>query len=167
MAITLEPLDKADIARVMHLKLGDDQADFVGTIEAMATWDNPQEDFHIVLSDGAVVGFFKLDRGYPQSYPFARAGDLGVRGVLIDRAAQGRGMGGAAMVALPVYARRLYPDAGSLVLSVNCNNLAARRIYEKAGFRLEPDLYHGGRSGPQHVLRHTLTPSDQVSGSTS
>ncbi|MDV7143927.1 GNAT family N-acetyltransferase [Tropicimonas sp. TH_r6] len=156
MKITLEPLDKAEIARVMHLELGADQLEFVGQIADMATWDDPREDFHIVLRDGVVVGFFKLDRGYPDSYPFADASELGIRGVLIDRKCQGQGIGAAAMAAIPAYAAARYPEASGLVLTVNCNNPAAQKTYEKAGFRLSEELYLGGRAGPQFILRYPL-----------
>ena len=40
----------------------------------------------------------------------------------------------------------------SIVLTVNCNNAAALALYLRAGFRDSGTLYHGGRSGPQHLL---------------
>ncbi len=156
MTISLEPLDKAEIARVMHLELGEDQLDFVGRIEDMTTRDDPGEDFYVILQDGVVVGFFKLDRGYPQNYPFAAPMELGIRGVLIDRKWQGQGIGAAAMAAIPAYAAARYPEASGLVLTVNCNNPAARKVYETAGFCPSDELYLGGRAGPQFILRHAL-----------
>ncbi|GGY35516.1 hypothetical protein GCM10008098_30830 [Rhodanobacter panaciterrae] len=39
-----------------------------------------------------------------------------------------------------------------LVLTVNHNNHAALRLYLRAGFHDSGELYHGGRSGPQHLL---------------
>lgn len=156
MAVTLAPLDKSEAHRVLHLELGTDQEDYVGKIADMVSWDEPDSDFHIVLEDDVVVGFFKIDRAYPENYAFARPGELGIRGVLIDKSRQGHGVGAAAMSALPAYAARHYPGAPSLVLTVNCNNPAAQRVYLKAGFLQENDLYLGGRAGPQFILRRDL-----------
>ena len=154
--VTLEPLARADVARAMHLELGWDQADFVGTIEMMTATADAKQDFHIILRETRVVGFFKLDRGYPEGYPFAEPGDLGVRGVLVDRRMQGQGIGAAAMALLPDYARARYPDAHTLVLTVDCRNLRAQRAYERAGFRHENRLHLGGRSGPELIMRFSL-----------
>ena len=156
-AITLEPLARADVSRAMHIELGWDQADFVGTIEMMTTTADAKQDFHIILRDGVVVGFFKLDRGYPEGYPFALPGELGVRGVLVDRRLQGQGIGAAAMALLPDYARAHYPEAHTLVLTVDCRNMHAQRTYERAGFRHENRLHLGGRSGPELIMRLRLT----------
>ena len=154
--IVLEPLPKEDRARVLHLELGEDQRDFVGEIADMVERDEPDSDFHILSVAGEVVGFFKVDHAYPRDYDFAREGELGIRGVLIDRRCQGQGIGAAAMAALPGYVAARYPQATGVVLTVNCNNPAAQKIYERAGFQREEALYLGGRAGPQFILRHPL-----------
>lgn len=154
--VTLEPLARADVVRALHLELGWDQAEFVGTVEMMTATADAKQDFHIILREARVVGFFKLDRGYPESYPFAEPGELGVRGVLVDRRLQGQGIGAAAMALLPDYARAHYPGTRALVLTVDCRNLRAQRAYERAGFRREDQLHPGGRSGPEFIMRLPL-----------
>ena len=54
---------------------------------------------------------------------------------------------------------RLWPEGLSarlLVLTVNRNNHAALHLYRRAGFHDSGELYHGGRSGPQHLLLRAL-----------
>ncbi|MFD1797656.1 GNAT family N-acetyltransferase [Paracoccus aurantiacus] len=114
--------------------------------------DTPDLSFHAIHADGELVGMFKLDPLYAQRHDFAKETDLGMRGVLIDMAHQGKGFGTAAMAALPAYAARQYPDKGRLVLTVNLLNPAAYAAYRGAGFRDEGGIYAGGSRGPQHIL---------------
>lgn len=151
--IRLEPISHDDLDRVSHIAVQPDQEKFCGTIGEHFSNLNPDFDFHIVLRDDVVVGFFKTDRAFHKSYPFARAGEIGVRGVMIDASEQGKGTGRAAMALLPAYARGLYPQATGLVLSVNTVNPAARAVYLAAGFVDEGELHHGGLVSAQHVLR--------------
>ncbi len=158
--IRLEPISHEDLDRVAHVAVHPDQEPFCGSIGEHFSNLNPDFDFHIVLRDEKVVGFFKTDRAFHKSYPFARDGEIGVRGVMIDASEQGKGTGKAAMAALPAYAAALYPAATGLVLSVNIVNPAARAVYLSAGFLDDGELYHGGKLSAQHVLRLPLVPSD-------
>lgn len=116
----------------------------------------PGITLHEIRWGGALVGCFKLDPLYYQRHDFARHDSVGVRGVLIDTRAQGRGIGSAAMALLPAYVSRHHPGAREVVLTVNLKNPAARKVYLRAGFGDAGELYLGGRRGPQHVLRHPL-----------
>ena len=156
--ITLEPLGRDGIRRVAHIAVTPDQEPFCGTISGHFEADEPGCDFHLIARDGRAVGFFKIDRAYSQGFDFAHADELGVRGVMIDAAEQGRGTGKAAMRALRPYVARLYPQAQALVLTVNQVNPKARAVYLAAGFQDTGALHHGGRIGPQHILRMPLTP---------
>ncbi|WP_327077759.1 MULTISPECIES: GNAT family N-acetyltransferase [unclassified Paracoccus (in: a-proteobacteria)] len=69
--------------------------------------DEPGCDFHLIAREDLAVGFFKIDRDYPARFDFARPGELGLRGVMIDRNSQGQGIGKAAMTALGPYVARL------------------------------------------------------------
>ena len=119
--------------------------------------------FHAIHEGQRLAGMFKLDPLYPDRHPFAEPGDLGLRGVLIDRSLQGRGLGSRAMAAIPGYAAGLYPDKRRLVLTVNLSNPAAYRVYCKAGFRDEGGIYAGGSRGPQHILMTDLSPAREPS----
>lgn len=155
-AITLQPLGRDGFDRVAHIVVRPEQEAFCGTIAQHFAADEPGCDFHMVLRDDRAIGFFKIDRTYPLQYPFARPGELGLRGVMIDAGEQGRGSGKAAMAALGPYVAQLYPHAVQLVLTVNQVNPLARAVYLAAGFIDGGEFWHGGRIGPQHILRLNL-----------
>ena len=104
------------------------------------------------LADGVPFGYLMLDVG-PDVRAYAPGDDVvGVRGVYVDAAYQGRGLGTAMLRALPPFARERYPAGRRLALTVNVSNPRAIRAYLRAGFTDTGRLYHGGRLGPQHVL---------------
>jgi RimJ/RimL family protein N-acetyltransferase len=153
VSVTLVPLSQNDLPRVAHLRVAPDQIRFSGTVaEAFATQE-PNVDFHAIMSGTTAVGFFKIDRAYPDRYPFAFHGDLGLRAFLIDLAHQGAGLGAQACHALPPYLQTRYSNAKSLFLTVNVINLAAVRAYANGGFMDTGEIWPHGNAGPQHVLR--------------
>lgn len=154
--ISLIPLAKDQQDRVAHIAVLPEQVAFCGRIAEHFAANEDGVDFHAILRDDLVVGFFKLDRSYPQRYDFARADEIGVRGVMIDASQQGKGTGKAAMRMLRPYVAAQYPHAQGLILTVNIANPAARAVYLAAGFEDEGALYHGGQNGPQHILRLSL-----------
>lgn len=154
--ITLEPLGRDGYDRVAHIAVTPQQEPFCGTIPGHFQADEPGCDFHLIARDGRAVGFFKIDRAYPAAYDFAEPGELGLRGVMLDAREQGKGSGKAAMRALGPYVAGRYPNAKSLVLTVNQVNPLARAVYLSAGFVDTGALHHGGRIGPQHILRLAL-----------
>jgi len=108
-----------------------------------------------MLVDDVPVGFFVLDRGGVPGAERHR-GAVGLRALFVDAGHQGRGIGAAALRALPGFARQRFPGAPAIVLTVNETNPVARRVYLRAGFRDTGERYHGGRLGPQQVLRLDL-----------
>ncbi|AWD21125.1 GNAT family N-acetyltransferase [Fuscovulum blasticum] len=152
--IRLVALSAAERRRVAHLRPAPGQETFVRDGAYAAAETDPLLDLYAIEKDGAVVGMFKLDRGYADAprHDFARAGDLGLRGVLVDPAHQGRGIGRAMLAALPDLVRASYPGFRRLVLTVNLRNTRARAAYLKAGWRDEGGIYHGGDRGQQHIL---------------
>jgi ribosomal protein S18 acetylase RimI-like enzyme len=154
--ITLEPLGRDGFDRVAHIAVTPQQEPFCGIIAGHFQADEPECDFHLIARDGRPIGFFKIDRGYGTSHNFAAPDDLGLRGVMIDAGEQGKGSGKAAMLAVGGHVARHYPDAGALLLTVNLANPLAIGVYRAAGFLDTGTLYHGGRLGPQHILRLPL-----------
>ena len=159
-AITFQRLTPAEAPRLAHLTIAPGQEAFVANPVTRLTGSGPMEDGYAILAGEDIVGFLIIDRAYPEAHPFAAAGSLGLRSVLIDAARQGQGLGTAAMRALPALMAQHYPQATQLCLTVNCRNPGAKATYLKSGFIDEGALYHGGRSGPQHILKLALTPSD-------
>ncbi|MDE3239105.1 MAG: GNAT family N-acetyltransferase [Paracoccaceae bacterium] len=145
-----------DEARLAHLTMAPGQDRFTADPVTRLAGLPPDQDGWAILWEGAVAGFMVIDRGYAAAHDFARDGEPGLRSVLIDAGLQGRGIGKAAMAALPGFMARHYPAARSLCLTVNAQNLGAKAVYERAGFADTGSLYLGGRSGPQHVLRMEL-----------
>jgi GNAT superfamily N-acetyltransferase len=152
--ITLVPVPPDQKARVAHLTVAPGQEDFVRNGAYAASETDAAVDLYAVEQDGAVVGMFKLDRAYADAprHDFAQAGDLGLRGVLVDAAWQGKGIGRALLAALPDLVRRRYPQARRLVLTVNCRNHVARSAYLAAGWLQDDRLYLAGDAGPQNIL---------------
>ena len=113
----------------------------------------PQVSFHEIRDgDGLAVGMFTLDPLYWTRHDFATPADMGLRGFLIDAPLQGRGLGSAALAALPGHLRALHPGFRSVVLTVNTANPVAYRTYLRAGLEDRGELYHGAPQGPEHVL---------------
>lgn len=148
-----------DAPRVDHLTLGPGQERFTAHPASRLGALRPAEEAWAILWRGDVAGFLVIDLSYSEQYDFALPGEAGLRSVLIDAARQGEGIGSAAMAALRGLMAEHYPAAESLVLTVNAGNPAARAVYLKAGFADTGALYHGGRSGPQQVLRMALNES--------
>jgi RimJ/RimL family protein N-acetyltransferase len=110
----------------------------------------------VALDDGVPFGFLMLDVG-PEVRAYSPGdGVVGVRGVYVDAASQGRGLGTAMLRALPPFARDRYPGASCLALTVNVINPRAIRAYLRAGFVDTGRLYYCGRLGPQHVYELAL-----------
>lgn len=153
MSVRFERLTPQDTGRVAALALGPGQDAFTAApAERLAALAPGEEGWAIVDADG-IAGFFVLDRNISDEHPYARPGEVVLRSLLIDAARQGRGLGRAAMAALPGMVALQYPGVVSIVLTVNVRNAAARTAYLRAGFRDEGELFLGGRSGPQHVMR--------------
>lgn len=101
------------------------------------------------------VGFLILDVGPTMPAVYA-PGTVGVRGVYVDAARQGRGLGTALLRVLPDFVRARYPQALRIALTVSVANPRALRAYLRAGFVDTGRLYRGGQLGPQHVLEIEL-----------
>lgn len=145
------PADRLD--RLAGLRTAPGQQDFVGSGAEMIRESTPGVSFHEIRGPGGdAVGMFKLDAFYWQRHDFAGLEDVGLRGLLVDADAQGRGYGGAALAALAAHVRAHHPERRSLVLTVNVANPLAYRAYMRAGFEDRGALYLGGPHGPQHIL---------------
>lgn len=113
-----------------------------------------------VLAAGTAVGFGVLDRGGPLAQLTDRpATAVLLRGFYLDSSAQGRGLGRAAVAALPSLAAHSAPEATRILLTVNVENPAAVRAYLAGGFTDTGRQYLGGGAGPQHVLELAMAQS--------
>ncbi|UKA64265.1 GNAT family N-acetyltransferase [Arthrobacter sp. FW306-04-A] len=160
--IPLKNLD--DDARAIKLgdiagmELAGGQEDFVGDPFKMMLMGLEDESRlpYVIEAAGAAVGVFTLQAGAATlaGWPDDDSAWL-LRGFLIDRRLQGRGLGtqaaaAAVREAVKVTARMGGGQAG-VVLSVNERNPAGKAAYAKAGFAAA-GMYLGGSAGPQWTM---------------
>ncbi|MGR3758562.1 GNAT family N-acetyltransferase [Roseobacteraceae bacterium NS-SX3] len=155
-AVTLRPVAASEFGLVARIKVAPEQIRFSGTVAQAFAAREKGVDFHAILHHEQPVGFFKIDRRYHERYSFAGPEDLGLRGFLIDRDQQGKGLASAAVAALGGYLAAQYPGRPTVVLTVNFANPAAIRCYLKGGFTDTGEVYPHGEAGPQHILRMEL-----------
>ena len=158
VTVTLSEVTPDLRPRVLQLAPLPEQERFSGAARdtLIAAEMTPGRTGVVALVDGEPFGFLMLDVG-PDVRVYAPGdGVVGVRGVYVDAAHQGRGLGTAMLRALPPFARERHPGATRLALTVNVSNPRAVRTYLRAGFVDTGRLYHGGRLGPQHVLELAL-----------
>lgn len=144
---------------VLRLRARPDQDAFVSPPAATLA-DAEQcpgsEPLALQLGD-VVVGYCRIERSARALTGRETDADaLGLRSFQLDAAWQGQGLGGRAMAAVLDELARRHPGARRLVLMVNCRNAAALALYRRHGFVVDAGLYHGGRSGPQHLLWRAL-----------
>jgi len=154
--VELRKISKQDYGLVRHIQIDGEQAMFAGTVQQAFETFEESVDFHAIFNGSQAVVFFKIDRSFGTNNGFANDGELGLRAFKVDNAEQGQGYGVAATRALLSYLPQHYPDALSVVLTVNLANPVAYACYRKAGFIDTGDLFTGGLAGPQHILRMVL-----------
>lgn len=155
-ALSLVPLGSDSFSKVAHIHVAPEQEKFSGQVADAFVEAEEGVDFHAIMEGEEAVGFFKIDRLYFERYPFAQFGELGLRGFLIDKTQQGRGVATGAVRLMPHYLPSHYPKAPALVLTVNCANPAAIACYLKGGFVDTSDIWPHGQAGPQHIMRMQL-----------
>jgi GNAT superfamily N-acetyltransferase len=158
VTVTLSEVTPALRAQVMALAPLPEQEPFSGAARDTlpAAELAPGRVGVVALAAGVPFGFLMLDVG-PEVRVYAPGdGVVGVRGVYVDAASQGRGLGTEMLRALPPFARERYPGATHLALTVNTSNPRAIRVYLRSGFTDTGRFYYGGRLGPQHVLELAL-----------
>ena len=139
----------SDRSKVSKLKVSAEQLAYVDPINDTLAHETSARDNFVMEADGAIVGFFQIDaRSKHRIMPDL----LVLHEVQIDARAQGKRYGRQFMGALSSCLRHEYPWADGVCLTVNCKNLHAYRLYAAGGFVDTGNLYHGGRSGPQHIM---------------
>jgi len=156
--ITLHPVGIVNRPDVLALRVGEAQTAYVGTVKAMLAETQHHVGVHpyAVYTGDRVVGFFLLNFDPHTTSHYRAAQGVGLEGFVIDLPEQGKGYGRATVAALKELLVREHPDVREIDLTVNTHNAAAIRSYLGAGFEDTGRLYHGGRSGPQHIFRLRL-----------
>lgn len=157
--IRVAPMDARLHPALLRLRVLPAQRDWVGAIADLLADVAlcPASEPMAILRGDTPVGYYRVE-------PNARSvtgrdfelPSLGLRAFFIDAHWQGQGLGRQALAALLADLAARRPQARQLVLTVDRDNRAALQLYRHAGFNDSGELYHGGRSGPQHLLLRTL-----------
>lgn len=160
--IPLKELDAdaraVQLGAVAEMELAPSQRDFVGDPlrGVLVGLEEDSRHPYVIEADGEAVGVLTLQSGAGAmaGWPDDDSAWL-LRGFLIDRRYQGRGLGQLAATAAVTTARKLTARLGGgetgVVLSVNERNPAGQSAYRKAGFE-DHGQYLGGNAGPQLTM---------------
>lgn len=152
--VRMRKMTDDDRVTVLSLSVAAEQSAFVDSIADTLSMTGPVRDNYVVLADDTIVGFFQIDcSSGNQRIPHS----LEVHEVAIDATHQGKGYGRSFICGLKSFLKHEYPHSKSACLTVNCRNGKAIGLYELGEFVDTGNLYHGGRSGPQHVMRLDLS----------
>jgi len=158
-AVSVAPVTASLRSEVLALRVLPDQERFVGRMPELlvAAESDPQSMPMAILAGPEAVGYYRLDAtpGAVAERNFGPA-TIGLRAFFIDENHQGRGFAALAVPALFEDLRLRRPELRQVALTVNLRNDRARSLYERAGFKAEPDPYTGGSLGPQAVMLATL-----------
>ncbi|MEM9346724.1 MAG: GNAT family N-acetyltransferase [Planctomycetota bacterium] len=143
MLIDIRPIKPEQTHAMRHAVLRPHQP-----IEAMVyPGDNELDTFHLAAVDGQgrVVGIVSF---YEQPSPLgSRQGDWQLRGMAVEPALQGKGLG-ARLVQAGIDKVR---EQGGQRLWCNAR-VTAQRFYEKLGFISEGEEFHIEHIGPHYVM---------------
>lgn len=157
--IRVVPVDLALRPALLRLRVLPAQLDYVGAIDSLLADVAlcPGSEPMAIMHGDTPVGYYRIETNARSvaTRDFA-VPTLGLRAFFIDTDWQRRGFGTLAVAALITDLAERHPQARLLVLTVNRNNHAALRLYQRAAFHDSGELYHGGRSGPQHLLLRVL-----------
>lgn len=146
------------LGAIAEMSLVPGQDRFVGDPLRMALAGLAEESRrpYVVEAGGSAVGLLTLQSGAATlaGWPDDHSAWL-LRGLLIDRPHQGRGMGTLAAAAAVEAGRKLtarhQTGESGVVLSVNQENPAGLSAYRRAGF-VDSGPYTGGPAGPQRTM---------------
>jgi GNAT superfamily N-acetyltransferase len=146
------------LGEIAELEVTEAQRRFVGEPLRMMLIGLEEESRHPIAIDanGAAVGVLTLQTGAATLAGWADDDSVWLlRGFLIDRRQQGKGLGSLAADAAVRAAAKLTAALGGeqtgVVLSVNEENPAGQAAYRKAGFE-DRGRYLGSDAGPQRTM---------------
>ncbi|MFC0236757.1 GNAT family N-acetyltransferase [Fictibacillus phosphorivorans] len=109
----------------------------------------------VIEGDNKTVGFFVLHKGENIGDFTANPNAMVIRALSINHPEQGKGYAKVAMLQLPLFVSKHFPEVNELILAVNFKNDPAKKLYEKVGF-VDRGQIKPGPVGPQYVLHYDL-----------
>ncbi|MCK1995097.1 GNAT family N-acetyltransferase [Peribacillus muralis] len=159
--ITLTPYVHEHQHFLSQFFLPDTQTPFSALPEESLKYCQEDRDRHpfVIVAGGIPVGFFVLHVGDNISPYTTDKKAILLRGLLIDRRYQGRGIAKKALRILPQFANGIFPDKESLILAVDEKNVIAKTLYLKSGYR-DTGVQKEGRSGWMQIMEYRLSGLD-------
>ncbi|MGM0805113.1 MAG: GNAT family N-acetyltransferase [Bacillota bacterium] len=109
----------------------------------------------VIEANGYIVGFVVLHIGENIGDFTANPNAMVIRALSINHPQQGKGYAKEAMLQLPLFVSKHFPEVNELILAVNFKNDPAKKLYEKVGFVDRGQIKHGP-VGPQYVLHYDV-----------
>ena len=155
-----EHLEAPELDALRCLKVSDEQLDFGGSFEETLAVrsDVPSESGRVLcfVLDRIPVGIVALKRP-PYSPDWVSKSAVSMHGLKIAGRFQGQGLGKQAFRLAVTRASALWPDAETLVLSVDAANTVALSVYRGLGMSDSGPVFPG-RVGMEHRLEIGLGP---------
>jgi ribosomal protein S18 acetylase RimI-like enzyme len=133
-----QEISNAQQSAVRQLQISGAQVEFSGTIENAIALCEADQSGNIaglaIICDDQIIGFLLLKKS-AAAPDWTPPGAAIISALRIDMSQQGRGLGTAALCALPEWVAQYWSHISALVLSVDEDNVAGIRAYQKAGFR--------------------------------
>ncbi|MGV2883673.1 GNAT family N-acetyltransferase [Paenibacillus taichungensis] len=140
-----------------NFSLSDEQVQFTAMPAKVMeeAFQNPYKYPVVILNEETPVGFFILHKNseYVEERDTSRT--ILVRALSITLEHQGNGYALTAMRELPTLVKQLDPKVDEIILAVNEGNIAAQRLYLKAGF-LNMGERKMGINGLQLILQYRM-----------
>ena len=148
-------MERSDRDEVLKLGLKEYQHAFVSPIsnilEKLIT--KPETTPFLIYKEDHLAGYVQINTKWEDIAHFCDdRKTLGLEGFFLDHSVQGQGLGVPSIKAIIEKLPEIYLNYDKVALTVNCRNKAAIQTYLKGGFVDTGELYHGGRSGPQHIM---------------
>lgn len=151
-------LSLTDQATVRQLVISSQQLEYAGTVDcAIAHCEADSQDDVAGLAievQAQIVGFLLLKRR-SKAPEWANPAAATITAMRVDQARQSQGLGAAALLALPRWVARNWPESQALTLSVDEVNMAGIRAYTKAGFQ-DHGVRKQGRIGWERLMSKAL-----------
>ncbi|MQR95918.1 GNAT family N-acetyltransferase [Fictibacillus phosphorivorans] len=109
----------------------------------------------VIEANDNTVGFVVLHKGENIGDFTANPNAMVIRALSINHLEQGKGYAKEAMLQLPLFVSKHFPEVNELILAVNFKNEPAKKLYEKVGF-VDRGQIKPGPVGPQYVLHYDV-----------
>ncbi|WP_407486122.1 GNAT family N-acetyltransferase [Elizabethkingia anophelis] len=106
---------------------------------------------YTILHESNVVGFFSLDFSADLQNYSDSANAVLLRALSMNPEFQGKGIAKSAMIMLPDFVKKHFPEVEKIVFGVNATNENAYKLYLKTGYLDSGKIYEGVK-GPQHIM---------------